>query len=182
MSDTIVMYENGKVVGGEGHPISGGGHTIQDNSGTDMPQEDNLQFVGVYTEDDATNNKTKVNIVRPMTKEQYEALTPAQKKGFIRTTDEPDNPYEGDSIKVVYDQYFTLTGTGAIYIDIDKDYPVDGYKLIGLTIASNAIGYVVQARIRNASKITGFVQKANGGVIATSETIQVGVTLIYSKV
>lgn len=176
------MYENGKAIGGEGHPISGGGHVIENTDGTDMPQEDNLQFVGVYTEDDATNGKTKVNIVRPMTKEQYEALTPAQKKGFIHTTDEPDNPYEGDYIKVVYDQYFTLTGTGLVYIDIDQSYPLTGYKLIGLNIASNTIGYIVQARIRNASRITGFVQKVNGGVIATSESIQVGVTLIYSKV
>ena len=86
-----------------------------------------------------------------------------------------------NSIKMVYDQYFNLTGTGAIYIDIDKDYPVDGYKLIGLTIASNAIGYVAQARIRNTSRITGFVQKTNGGVIATSETVAVGVTLTYWK-
>ena len=78
-----------------GNPVTGTakqGHIVQNDSGTDMPQEENLQFVGVYTEDDATNDRTKVNIVRPMTKEQYEALTPAQKKGFIRTTDEPDNP------------------------------------------------------------------------------------------
>lgn len=87
-----------------------------------------------------------------------------------------------DSIKMVYDQYFTLTGTGAIYIDIDQNYPMAGYKLIGLNIASNTIGYVAQARIRNDSKITGFVQKANEGVIATSETVQVGVTLTYMKI
>ena len=68
------------------------GHEIEDTNGTEMPQEENLQFVGVYTEDDATNDRTKVNIVRPMTKAQYEALTPAQKKGFIHTIDEPDNP------------------------------------------------------------------------------------------
>lgn len=76
----------------EEYEPSSSGHTIEDNDGAEMPQEDNLQFVGVYTEDDPTNDRTKVNIVRPMTKEQYEALTPAQKKGFIRTTDEPDNP------------------------------------------------------------------------------------------
>lgn len=87
-----------------------------------------------------------------------------------------------DSIKMVYDQYFTLTGTGAIYIDIDQNYPMAGYKLIGLNIASNTLGYVAQARIRNDSKITGFVQKANEGVIATSETVQVGVTLTYMKI
>lgn len=85
-------------------------------------------------------------------------------------------------ITVVYDQYFTLTGAGLIYIDIDVDYPMVGYKLFGLNIASNSVGYTVQARIRNASRITGFAQKANGGVITADETIQVGVTLSYVKI
>lgn len=76
----------------EEYEPSSSGHVIENNDGTDMPQEENLQFVGVYTEDDPTNDRTKVNIVREMTSAQMEALTPAQKKGFIRTTDEPDNP------------------------------------------------------------------------------------------
>lgn len=75
---------------------SGGGHVIENTSGTDMPQEDNLQFVGVYTEDDSTNNRTKVNIVRDMTKAQFNALSSSEKEGFIHITDEPDNPYNGD--------------------------------------------------------------------------------------
>ena len=76
---------------------SGGGHVIENTSGTDMPQEDNLQFVGVYSEDDSTNNRTKVNIVRDMTKAQMDALSSAEKEGFIHVTDEPDNPYNGES-------------------------------------------------------------------------------------
>jgi len=67
MSDTIIMYENGKAVGGEGHPISGGGHAIQDNSGADMPQEDNLQFVGLKVTDDSTNGKTIVDATDKVT-------------------------------------------------------------------------------------------------------------------
>ena len=77
--------------------IPSSGHTIEDTDGTEMPQEENLQFVGVYTEDDATNDRTKVNIVREMTSTQMQSLTTAQKKGFIRTTDEPDNPLIDDS-------------------------------------------------------------------------------------
>lgn len=78
------------VTGGGG---GGGGHTIEDTDATTMPQEENLQFVGVYTEDDATNDRTKVNIVREMTSAQMQSLTTAQKKGFIHTTDEPDATY-----------------------------------------------------------------------------------------
>ena len=78
-----------------GNPVTGTakqGHIVQDTNGTDMTQRSKVQFVGVYTEDDATNGRTKVNIVREMTSAQMQALTTAQKKGFIRTTDEPDNP------------------------------------------------------------------------------------------
>lgn len=83
-----------------GNPVTGTakqGHIVQDTDGTEMPQEENLQFVGVFTEDDATNDRTKVNIVREMTSTQMQSLTTAQKKGFIRTTDEPDNPLIDDS-------------------------------------------------------------------------------------
>ena len=73
------------------------GHIVQNNSGTDMTQRSKLQFVGVYTEDDNTNNRTKVDIVREMTKEQMDALSSNEKKGFIRTTNEPDAPYSAIS-------------------------------------------------------------------------------------
>lgn len=64
-----------------------GGHTILDNNGTALSQEDNLQFVGVYSEDDSVNDTTKVNIVREMTQAQYELLSADEKKGIIRITD-----------------------------------------------------------------------------------------------
>lgn len=83
-----------------GNPVTGTakqGHIVQNNSGTDMTQRAKVQFVGVYTEDDSTNNRTKVNIVREMTKEQMDALSSDEKKGFIRTTNEPDTPYSNIS-------------------------------------------------------------------------------------
>ena len=64
-----------------------GGHTILDDSGTSLAQEDNLQFVGVYSEDDSVNDTTKVNIVREMTQAQYDLLSADEKKGIIRITD-----------------------------------------------------------------------------------------------
>jgi len=67
-----------------------GGHTIENTSGTDLPQEDNLQFVGVYTRDDSGNDRTEVNIVRDMTAAQMAALSTAEAEGFIWTNDEDD--------------------------------------------------------------------------------------------
>lgn len=79
-----------------------GGHTIENTSGADLPQEDNLQFVGVYTEDDSANDRTKVNIVRQMTKAAMEALSSAEKEGFIDTTDEDDDyiPIAAEDVKL----------------------------------------------------------------------------------
>lgn len=67
------------------------GHTIQNDSGTDMQRRDKLQFKGVYVEDDQTNDVTKVDICRTMTKAQMEALSGEALKGFINTSDEPDS-------------------------------------------------------------------------------------------
>ena len=66
----------------------GGGHEIADDTGTILPQEPVMQFVGTYSEDDNTNNKTKVNVVRSMTKNQFDQLSEAEKKGFINVTDD----------------------------------------------------------------------------------------------
>lgn len=78
-----------------------GGHTIENTSGADLPQEDNLQFVGVYTRDDSVNSRTEVNIVRQMTKAQMQALSSAEKEGFIDTTDEDDDyiPIAAEDVK-----------------------------------------------------------------------------------
>lgn len=73
--------------------IPSSGHTIEDTDGNSMTQRENLQFVGVYTSDNQADDKTEVNIVRTMTKAQMDALSSAEKVGFIETSDEPDNPY-----------------------------------------------------------------------------------------
>ena len=89
---TITLYYN---IVSSGWGSSSGGHIIENTDGTDLPQENNLQFVGAYTEDDSANDRTKVNVVRTMTKAQMDALSAAEKVGFIRTSDEADNPYQG---------------------------------------------------------------------------------------
>lgn len=110
---TLTIQQNGTTVGTFSANQSGdttvnltggggsGGHTIEDTSGADLPQEDNLQFVGVYTEDDSANDRTKVNIVRQMTKAAMEALSSAEQEGFIDTTDEDDDyiPIAAEDVK-----------------------------------------------------------------------------------
>lgn len=65
-----------------------GGHTIVDNAGTDLAQRTNLQFLGAYSEDNSTDDTTEVNVVRSMTKAEFNQLSAAEKVGFINITDE----------------------------------------------------------------------------------------------
>lgn len=65
-----------------------GGHIILDNEGTSLTQRDDLQFKGAYSEDDSTNEKTVVNVIRSMTRAEFDELTEAEKTGLINITDE----------------------------------------------------------------------------------------------
>lgn len=52
-----------------------GGHTIEDTSGTDLPQEDNLQFADAKVTDDSGNSRTKVEVIRPITESQVSSIS-----------------------------------------------------------------------------------------------------------
>lgn len=55
-------------------PSEGGGHVIEDASGTDLPQEDTMQFADARVEDDSTNGKTVVHVTQePMTVSEFNA-------------------------------------------------------------------------------------------------------------
>lgn len=75
----------------------GGGHTIVNPAGTDMPQEPKMQFTGkVSVADDATNEKTVVTLpeeVKEVTLAEYEALPDTKLTDdiayFIKDIDNP---------------------------------------------------------------------------------------------
>ena len=99
-NSTTSKWENVNDTGG------GGGHVIENSSGTDMAQEDNLQFIGAYLEDDSTNDRTVVNVVREMTASEYDSLSSAEKEGIIHVTDEYD-----------FDALYMVNG---VFIDTDN--------------------------------------------------------------
>ena len=75
-------------IGGGAGGSSGGGHTILDNGGTSLTQRAELQFKGAYSEDNSTDEVTEVNVVRSMTKAEFDLLTNDEKVGIINVTDE----------------------------------------------------------------------------------------------
>lgn len=78
-----------------------GGHIIENNAGTDMTERTNLQFGGVYVSDDETNDRTKVNVTRNMTKDDFDQLTNAEKLGVIVTSNDPNDyvPFSADMVE-----------------------------------------------------------------------------------
>ena len=62
----------------------GGGHTIVDPSGTSMTQRDGLQFLDAHLADDSVNDRTKVEVVKEVTENAFDALdeTDVDNDGF----------------------------------------------------------------------------------------------------
>lgn len=129
------------------------GHTIQNDSGTDMQRRDKLQFKGTYVEDDQTNNKTVVNVTRQMTLAEFNQLTAEQKKGLIDVTDQQghsitanDVPYDSNtSVKEKIDSkvisYADVTATTDNYghIQLSPQYVqnADVYKVTNVYALAN---------------------------------------------
>lgn len=94
-NSTTLKWENSNTSGGSGH-------TILDDDGTALAQEDNLQIKGVYSADNSQDGVTEVNVYREMTKAEFNTLSSDEKKGFIRVTDEPDIYSDGHFQPVIY--------------------------------------------------------------------------------
>lgn len=77
---SLIFNKNG---GGGG----GGGHTILDDGGTSLAQRTKLQFKGAYSKDNSTDATTEVNVVRSMTRAEYDLLSDNEKVGIINITD-----------------------------------------------------------------------------------------------
>ena len=68
--------------------VGAGGHTIVADDGTDLAQRANLQFKGAYSEDNSVDDTTEVNVVRNMTRAQFNQLSADEKVGLINISDE----------------------------------------------------------------------------------------------
>ena len=93
---TSEKWENGTVGGS-------GGHTITDEEGTSFTQRENLQFNGAYIEDNSTDNATEVNVIRSMTKVEFDLLSDDEKQGIINVTDVTGNS-ENEFMPVIYSE------------------------------------------------------------------------------
>lgn len=82
---------------------SGGGHTILNDSGTSLTQRSDLQFKGAYSIDNSTDSITEVNVIRSMTKSEFDLLSSDEKVGIINVTDVTGNS-ENEFQPVIYSE------------------------------------------------------------------------------
>lgn len=111
--------------------VGGGGHVIEDASGTELPQEDTLQFAGyLRTTDDDMNGKTVVtDAPEEVTWAVWQTMTDQQKTGhhWLIT----DAPTGADSVR-----YFSVSSSSWV-ANTDSDATEFPYVY---TIASTAYG------------------------------------------
>lgn len=175
----------------------GGGHIIVNDSGTSMTQRSELQFNGVYTSDNSTDDTTEVNIVREMTESQYSQLSAAEKKGIIITDTSTPSVIGLTGDMVMYDNINTVNdkideistmqdedivastaawpGSSLVFSNIE---PVNAQLYHLTAVASGAptyfIDYFIIIRVDNnvyASKISG--QDATFTYDSTEKTLAV---------
>jgi hypothetical protein len=139
-----------------------GGHTIENTSGTDLPQEDNLQFVGVYTRDDSGNDRTEVNIVRDMTAAQMAALSTAEAEGFIWTTDEDEEYFPIDAEDVKYGGSDVKTKLDSLTTEVSGKVSKTGDTMTGLLWHQPENTPAIRFRAGNAS-YRNFITQYTGG-------------------
>lgn len=107
-----IAYGNNVVTGGGSG--GGSGHTILNDAGTPLAQEDDLQFVGTYVSDDSTNNKTVVPIIRSMQQAEFDQLSSDEKKGLIDVTDAGYTPGSNTRILDLSDVAVVMPVNGQI--------------------------------------------------------------------
>ena len=143
-------------IGGGAGGSSGGGHTILDNDGTSLTQRTELQFKGAYSEDNSTDGVTEVNVVRSMTRAEFDELTEAEKTGIINVTDESGSAdrnysettlWSGSETPSTSGTQITLSDNISNYDEIvfvmDTDFVGSNSFLVSsLTIGENYIGTI----------------------------------------
>lgn len=153
-----------------------GGHVIVDEDGTSLTQRANLQFNGAYLEDNSVDDTTEVNVVREMTKAQFNQLTADEKTGLINISDESLNATEIP----ITDGSQTNTKS---YIDSGLSGKVDttDFDATNLPITS---GSATNTKDYIDNKATSLVDETGGGgpITAVNGTYQIPASVLTHKI
>jgi len=146
------------------------GHTIQNDTGTDMQRRDKLQFKGVYVEDNQANDVTKVDIVREFqSKSAIEALTGEEAKGFQYLDDDVYDAFTASDIGFDNsDTSFTGNDVQEVLEEIDEvtELTITGKvtDIEGQHFVKNGIAYFYGSMRVNQNLTSGFLGTFNKSI------------------
>ena len=166
---------------------SGGGHVIQNQSGTAMAQEDAMQFLDSFVSDDDVNGKTIVENIKEVLPADYDSTTD---EGIIVSDDGNDVPIgeiEEDVVSVTADGVKTwATLLGELWSKIDSSKVTDNALFIYDTGTNRVIYnlyiktnntyafHLTRTNNSNISNGTVDIRQSNSrmfeGTVSTSET------------
>lgn len=162
--------------------VGAGGHTIVADDGTDLTQRANLQFIGAYSEDNSVDDTTEVNVVRNMTKAQFDLLTADEKTGFINTTDETSQIYateipmsalDSDTVAEKLDEKVDKTDFDATELPIESGSATNTKDYIDSGLSGKANTGDIPTRtdfIRYEDKTLGSIEFTNAYYLIPSES------------
>lgn len=173
-----MLYLRNKPIGAVSGGSSGGGHTIENPSGTDMTQRSVLQFTDADVADDSTNDRTEISIVRELMQAEFDELTPEeQNRGVIVIKDaNPSYLPSDNAVSVTADGVKTYRQLfNELYALIDATKVTRNAKLI-MTNTSGDVIYDIERIYGNA---VTFVKTRNIASDYLVETIWFGTNSAY---
>ena len=199
----MALYLDGQnIISGGG---GSGGHTIVDAEGVSLEQRTNLQFKGAYSEDNSTDDTTEVNVVREMTKAEFDLLSDDEKVGIINITDITGSGddrfqpvvYSFDEREIgvwtdgkpLYEKTFVyddVSYSGSVNIDnqfsgIDTAFISDGFS-VNTNDAILPIGYAHPDAVNSYCFFINAAKTGFGVRLGTNQTLTyLQITLRYTK-
>lgn len=143
----------------------GGGHTIVDPTGTDMPQETKLQFTGnVSVSDDSVNGQTVVNVEGGGGNVYGAFIDPTRVVYSSFVFDSSAHTWTATEDCILTDNMLPPDGSTAYFIRIGGKQVFTGYSTVEDPFVYVKKGQVVEYRAKSGStmKAYGITQGTNG--------------------
>ncbi len=149
----------------------GGGHTIIDPSGTSMTQRDGLQFLDAHLADDSVNDRTKVEVVKIVTENEFNALdeTDPDNDGIYLFEKSGGTPI--DLIKSIEIPYANFTWESSAKRYSASVSQLSSYNVIGFSVTATNGAAVMGAYLNQnyVLYISGWIPKNSASIDNTYE-------------
>ena len=133
--------------------VGGGGHVIKNQAGTSMTQRSGLEFLDAQISDDSTNDVTKIEVFKEVTKSQLDNLG-SNTDGFYSTTDESEDEITASNLIYTGNKTVkTALDERALQSDLTNINATGSTNTTGSTITSGTYFYLDGVLVRAKTDI-----------------------------